>query len=257
MPEHSADMLALTGVRVRFGGVEALAGADFVIPRGAIASLIGPNGAGKTTLLNAITGMVGIAEGDILLDGRDVSRLPPHKRARAGVVRTFQNLEIFSNMTVLENVMAGRHRLTRYSIFDSLLKTPRFFRGERACRDAAMEKLEFVGLAGKKDHPAGDLPYGSQRLLEMARALAAEPKLILLDEPAAGLNTKETRALSELILTMRDRFGVSIGLVEHDMDLVMEISDRVTVLNFGAVIAAGTPAEIQRNPEVIAAYLGD
>jgi len=257
MPTPDAAMLELAEVRVRFGGVEALAGADFTIAKNSVTALIGPNGAGKTTLLNAITGMVSLEDGHIRLDGQNITSLTPHKRAAAGVVRTFQNLEIFSNMTALENVMTGRHKLTRYSVLDSLLKTPRYFRNERACRDAAMEKLAFVGLSEKKNTPAADLPYGSQRLLEMARALASEPKLLLLDEPAAGLNNKETRALSQTILKMRDDLGVTIGLVEHDMDLVMEISDHITVLNFGAVIATGTPGQIQRNSEVITAYLGD
>jgi branched-chain amino acid transport system ATP-binding protein len=178
-------------------------------------------------------------------------------RARSGVVRTFQNLEVFANMTVLENVMTGRHSLVSYGILDGVLRTPRFRAGERACREAALEKLEFVGLADKKDVLAGELPYGSQRLLEMARAVAAEPRLLLLDEPAAGLNTQETKALGGLIARVRDELGITVGLVEHDMDLVMGISDAVTVLNFGAVLTSGTPAQIQADPEVVAAYLGD
>lgn len=256
-PIDVAPLLDLSGVTVRFGGVQALTGADFAIPGGSVTALIGPNGAGKTTLLNAITGMVPVSDGRVVLDGRDITRLPPHGRAAAGVVRTFQNLEVFTSMTVLENVMTGRHALTRYSILASLVRTPGFRRAERLCRERALEKLDFVGLADERDTPAGELPYGRQRLLEMARALAAEPKLLLLDEPAAGLNTRETAALGQCIRAIRDRLHVTVGLVEHDMELVMGISDHVTVLNFGRPLATGTPEEVQADPEVVKAYLGE
>ena len=253
----TAALLDVTAATVRFGGIHALTDADFTIAPGTVTALIGPNGAGKTTLLNAITGMVPLTSGAVLLGGADISSLPPHKRAEAGVVRTFQNLEVFTSMSVLENVMAGRHALTRYSVAASLLRTPGFRRAERECREAALDCLEFVGLADLAHAPAGDLPYGKQRLLEMARALAAAPKLLLLDEPAAGLNSKETAELGALIRAVRDRRGVAVGLVEHDMDLVMSVSDFVTVLHFGHPLAAGTPEAIQANPEVIKAYLGE
>ena len=253
----AAPLLDLAGVTVRFGGVHALTEADFAIPRGSVTALIGPNGAGKTTMLNAITGMVPLSAGTVHLDGRDITSLPPYKRAIAGVVRTFQNLEVFTSLSVLENVMTGRHSLTRYSTLASLVRTPGFYRAERACREHALETLDFVGLADARDTPAGDLPYGRQRLLELARALAAEPKLLLLDEPAAGLNTRETASLGQCIRNIRDRLHVTVGLVEHDMDLVMTISDHVTVLNFGQPLASGTPSQVQANPEVVRAYLGE
>ena len=252
-----APLLDVSGATVRFGGIHALTEADFTIAKGSVTALIGPNGAGKTTMLNAITGMVPLAGGAITLDGTDIAGLPPQKRAAAGVVRTFQNLEVFTSMSVLENVMTGRHALTRYSITASLLRTPGFRRAERACRDAAMDCLEFVGLAEAADTPAGDLPYGKQRLLEMARALAAQPKLLLLDEPAAGLNSKETAQLGDLIRAVCDRRNVTVGLVEHDMELVMAVSDHITVLHFGQPLASGTPDAVQANPEVVRAYLGE
>ncbi|WP_428561911.1 MAG: ABC transporter ATP-binding protein [Solidesulfovibrio sp. DCME] len=257
MTSPPAPMLDVAGLTVRFGGIHALTEADFVIPPGTVTALIGPNGAGKTTMLNAITGMVPITAGAIRLDGAELTGLPTHERAAAGVVRTFQNLEVFTSLSVLENVMAGRHAHTRYPVFASLLRTPGFRRAEATCRARALECLDFVGLADVADTPAGDLPYGSQRLLEMARALAADPKLLLLDEPAAGLNSKETARLGDVITAIRDRLGVTVGLVEHDMDLVMGVSDYVTVLNFGHPLAAGTPDEVQANPEVVRAYLGE
>ncbi len=253
----ASPLLDCRGVAVWFGGVRALEDVDFSVARGAIAAIIGPNGAGKTTLLNAITGLVTARAGEMTLQGADISRLAPHKRGRAGVVRTFQNLEVFSNMTVLENVLTGRHRLVRYNFFDALARTPRFRRQERIAREQAMAMLEFVGLADKADTPAGDLAFGGQRLLELARALAAEPLLLLLDEPAAGLNMKETRSLARLIRRVRDELGVTVALVEHDMGVVMDISDEITVLHFGRLLCKGTPADIQRNPEVVAAYLGE
>ena len=252
-----APLLDVCAATVRFGGIHALTEADFAIARGSVTALIGPNGAGKTTMLNAITGMVPLTSGDIRLDGTDIAGLPPHKRAADGVVRTFQNLEVFTSMSVLENVMAGRHALTRYTVAASILRTPGFRRAEAACREAALDCLEFVGLADEADTPAGDLPYGKQRLLEMARALAADPKLLLLDEPAAGLNSKETAQLGDLIRAVCDRRHVTVGLVEHDMELVMAVSDHITVLHFGHPLAAGTPDAIQANPEVIKAYLGE
>jgi branched-chain amino acid transport system ATP-binding protein len=257
MPSAPENILAISGLTVAFGGVLALCEADLTVRRGSVTAIIGPNGAGKTTLINAITGMVAPRAGKITLAGRDVTRLPAWKRPRAGVARTFQNLEIFSNMTALENVLTGAHRLIRYSVLDSLLRTPRFACGESAARAKAMDLLAFVGLSGTADLPAAQLPYGSQRLLELARALALEPDLLLLDEPAAGMNIRETRELGGLIRRIRDDLGVSVALIEHDMELVMDLSDHIAVLNFGAVIATGTPSEIQKNPQVVAAYLGE
>jgi branched-chain amino acid transport system ATP-binding protein len=250
-------LLDVAGATVRFGGIHALTEADFTIARGTVTALIGPNGAGKTTMLNAITGMVPVSEGAIFLDGQDITPLPAQQRAIAGVVRTFQNLEVFTSLTALENVMTGRHALNRYSVVASLLRTPAFRRAERDCREQALEKLEFVGLADDRDVSAGELPYGRQRLLEVARALAAEPKLLLLDEPAAGLNSKETAVLGDLIRAIRDKLHVTVGLVEHDMELVMNVSDHITVLHFGHPLATGTPDAIQANPAVVKAYLGE
>jgi len=252
-----APLLSCRDLTVRFGGVLALCEVDFDVAAGSITAVIGPNGAGKTTLLNAITGLSSLTSGGISFKGLDLAGLPAWKRGQAGMVRTFQNLQIFSNMSVLENVMTGRHRHLRYSALHALFKTPRYFAEERQCLDKAMADLEFVGIPEAAQCPAAELPFGSQRLLELARAIAAEPDLLLLDEPAAGLNMKETRTLGEVIRRVRDELGITIVLVEHDMDLVMEISDRIMVLSFGRELAKGSPAEIQKNPEVIAAYLGE
>ena len=252
-----ADALVVRDVTVRFGGVQALSEAELTAPLDAITAVIGPNGAGKTTLLGVISGAVTPARGSVHLCGSDLSGLPPHARAAAGVVRTFQNLEIFSNMSVLDNVMTGAHLLAKYSLLGSLLRTPAFVREERRLREWSLAKLDFVGLAHKRDLPAGDLPYGEQRLLELARAISCGPRMLLLDEPAAGMNTGETAALGVLIRRIRDDLGIGVVLVEHDMDLVMDISERVAVLNFGSILATGTPAEIQDNPEVVTAYLGE
>lgn len=244
------------GITLRFGGITALNNVDFTVRRGTIHAIIGPNGAGKTSLFNVVTGFYRMDAGEVRFEDRDISGHPPHRVSRAGIVRTFQNLEIFSNMSVLENVLTGGHLLGNYGPADFFLRTPRFFREERAMRERAEAALGFVGLDAVGDLAAGHLPFGSQRLLEIARALCAEPKVLLLDEPAAGLNIKETSALGALIRKIVDR-GVTVVMVEHDMDLVMEISDRVLVLNYGEVIAGGTPAEVQKDAAVVAAYLGE
>nr|WP_279355785.1 ABC transporter ATP-binding protein [Fundidesulfovibrio agrisoli] len=251
------ELLAVRGVSVRFGGVQALTEVDLTARAGDITSVIGPNGAGKTTLLGVINGAVTPLGGSVRLDGADLSGRPIFERAAAGVVRTFQNLEIFSNMTVLENVMTGGHLHAGYTLLDSLLRTPRFRREEKRLAALCREKLDFVGLAHKAHLPAADLPYGEQRLLEIARAIAVEPKLLLLDEPAAGMNNKETQQLGAIIRRIRGELSIGVVLVEHDMELVMDVSDRITVLNFGRILAEGTPREIQDNPEVVAAYLGE
>jgi branched-chain amino acid transport system ATP-binding protein len=245
-----------SGVTLRFGGVTALSDVSFQVRRGSLQAIIGPNGAGKTSLFNVITGFYRMDRGEILLEGRRISGLPPHEVSRRGIVRTFQNLEIFTNMTVLENVLTGGHLHGRYGPLDFFFRTPRFFREERVLRERSEAALEFVGLSAQRDLPAGQLPFGSQRLLEIARAMAARPEILLLDEPAAGLNMRETESLGELIRRIVSR-GVTVVMVEHDMDLVMRISDRILVLNYGEVIAGGTPSEIQRDPAVIAAYLGE
>ena len=244
------------GITLHFGGVTALQDVSFAVERGVLQTIIGPNGAGKTSLFNVITGLYRMDAGDIHLDGRRISHFPPHAVARVGIVRTFQNLELFANMTALENVLTGGHLLTRYGALDWCLRSRRFRREEGELRAKAEAALAFVGLSAQQDVPAGNLPFGSARLLEIARTLCAEPKILLLDEPAAGLNLRETAVLGDIIRRIVDR-GITAVMVEHDMDLVMRISDHVLVLNYGEVIATGTPAEVQRNPAVVAAYLGE
>ena len=250
-------LLVCTDVGVRFGGLQALSGVDLSAGKDEITAVIGPNGAGKTTLINAVSGMVPAQQGTFRLGADDITRAQPHERSRLGLVRTFQNLEIFSNMTLLENVMTGCHARLRVAPWHSLLRTRTSRAMEKAIQNEALEVLDFVGLFELAKYQARDLPFGKQRLLELARALAARPRLLLLDEPAAGLNMSETQVLADLILRAREHFRLSIVLVEHDMDLVMRISDQVLVLCFGQVISRGAPAQIQRDPQVIAAYLGD
>jgi branched-chain amino acid transport system ATP-binding protein len=257
MSGPGAPLLSCRCLSVRFGGVDALREVDVEVEEGSITSIIGPNGAGKTTLFNAVTGLVPLTSGSLSFRGMDITTLPTHRRGREGIVRTFQNLEIFSNMSVVENVMTGAHRLVRYSFVDCLLKTPRYFRQERECSERANAMLGFVGLANSADLAAQELSFGNQRLVELARALAADPDLLLLDEPAAGLNIRETRSLGDLIVRIREELGKTVVLVEHDMDLVMDISERIFVLSFGRILADGTPEQIQANPEVVAAYLGE
>lgn len=249
-------MLEISGITQIFGGVTALDDVSFSVAEGEITGVIGPNGAGKTTLFNIITGIYSQTSGEISLQGRDVSRLPPEQLARLGMVRTFQNIELFSGMTVLENVMVGLHTRSSSGILACSLRMPWALREERRIREEAMQWLDFAGIADLEQITAGYLPFGKGRLLEIARALAVTPKMILMDEPAAGLNSQETLKLARLIQRIRE-MGVTVVLVEHDMELVMDICDQIIVLNLGKKLASGTPKLIQENPAVIAAYLGE
>jgi branched-chain amino acid transport system ATP-binding protein len=249
-------MLEIRGITCVFGGLVALDEVSFTARAGEITGVIGPNGAGKTTLFNIITGIYSRTAGSIAFEGRDISGLPPERLARLGLVRTFQNIELFGHMTVLENVMVGLHTRSRSGFLACAFKLPHHLREERRIRDQARELLDFVGLAEAADIEAANLPFGKGRLLEIARALAVQPRIMLMDEPAAGLNSRETWQLGDLIRKIRET-GVTVVLVEHDMELVMDICDTIVVLNLGKKLAAGTPRQIQENPEVIAAYLGD
>lgn len=239
-----------------FGGVHALRGVSFGVKRGEITAVIGPNGAGKTTLFNLITGVFPPSEGEVKFGEKAISGSQPFEIAALGITRTFQNLQIFRNMSVLENVKVGCHTKGQTGLIGSLFPFPWTKREEREMTKKAMEKLDLVGLSCKADEPAVSLAFGQQRLLEIARALALEPKILLLDEPAAGLNATETRELVSLLYELKNQ-GITIVLVEHDMETVMEVADQILVLNFGAKIAYGTPGEIQQNQEVITAYLGE
>jgi branched-chain amino acid transport system ATP-binding protein len=225
------------------------------VEAGQIKAVIGPNGAGKTTLFNVISGLLPAGAGEVYCRGKPILGLRPHQIARLGLSRTFQNLSLFGNMTVGENVMVGRHCRTRAGMLSAILRTPLHRREERAVRAAALDGLELVGLAGKADCPIATLSFGQRRLVELARALATQPELLLLDEPASGLNTKETADLAQVIRRIRDR-GTTMLLVEHDMSLVMEVSDSILVLNYGEPIAEGPPAVVRRDPQVVAIYLG-
>ena len=248
-------MLKIEGITKKFGGVTALEDISFTVQEGKITGIIGPNGAGKTTLFNIVTGLYRQDSGSIHLDSLDISGNPPERLARLGIVRTFQNVELFGGMTVLENVMVGLHTKSKSGILSCAVRWPGQVREERIIRERAMQWLDYTGIADLAGTTAASLPFGKGRLLEIARALALGPRMILMDEPAAGLNSRETMELADLIKRIRTS-GITIAIVEHDMELVMDICDAIVVLNLGRKLAEGTPREIQENPEVVAAYLG-
>jgi branched-chain amino acid transport system ATP-binding protein len=252
---QSSPMLTVQGLDKRFGGVHAVREVSFEVRAGAIHSVIGPNGAGKTTLFNLITGVYAPSAGRILLCGEDVAGLSPDALARRGMSRTFQNLQVCMNMTALDNVMVGAHLRLGHGLVASMLRLPSLRRADAACRAEAAELMDFVGVGAYIDADAGQMPYGALKRLEIARALAAQPKILLLDEPAAGLNHTETGEIEALIRKVAQA-GVTVVLVEHDMKLVMNLSDHILVLDYGKKLAEGSAAEVRANPDVIAAYLG-
>ncbi len=255
MTNDPGAILSLRGVIKRFGGLTAVDDVSFEVPKGQVFALIGPNGAGKTTLFNCITGMFAPTAGAVVFEGRNISGSKPHKTAQLGIARTFQNIRLFEYMTALDNVKVGCHVRMRAHLWDALFRTPLFHREEREVAERAMEQLQFVGIESRADDFARNLAYGQQRRLEIARALATEPHLLLLDEPAAGFTPQEKVELMVLVQKIIDK-GITVFLIEHDMRVVMEASQRIAVLDHGEKIAEGTPNEVRNNQRVIEAYLG-
>lgn len=257
MSEAKKPILEIEDLGIDFGGLTAVNDLNMKVYPGEIYGLIGPNGAGKTTVFNMLTRVYEPTRGRVILDGKDMAKLTPVQANEAGVARTFQNIRLFSNMSVIDNVKTGMNNHIHYSLFGSIFRSGKYRSEEKKADERALELLKLFHLDDVADTLAGNLPYGAQRRLEIARAMATEPKLLLLDEPAAGMNPQETEELMDMIRLVRDHFGIAILLIEHDMKLVMGICERITVLNFGQLLAQGKPAEIQSNPEVIKAYLGD
>ena len=259
IPERDVDkspILEAQHLGIDFGGLTAVNEFNMAIGRTEIAGLIGPNGAGKTTVFNLLTKVYQPTRGTILLNGKDTHGMSIAQANRAGIARTFQNIRLFNNLSVEDNVKIGLHNQIRYPMWDGILRLPKFWKQEKLAHESALELLSIFGMQDLADHEAGSLPYGAQRRLEIVRALATNPSLLLLDEPAAGMNPSETAELMENIVKIRDTFHIAIMLIEHDMNLVMGICEGICVLNFGQIIAKGTAEEIQANPKVIEAYLG-
>ncbi|MCK9513144.1 MAG: ABC transporter ATP-binding protein [Pigmentiphaga sp.] len=255
-PEHT-PLLEARRISKRFGGLKAVNGVSLRVMPGEIVSLIGPNGAGKTTTFNVVSGVLAPSEGQVFFDGRDTSGLKSHQFARLGIGRTFQNLALFRHGTVVENLLVGRHIHFHYSVIESMFFWGRARRAEIAARERVEEIIEFLEIEELRDKPVSQLAYGQQKRVELGRALACEPRLLLLDEIVAGMNREEKEDIARFILDIRDEFGIAVLMIEHDMQVVMDLSDRIYVLDFGSLIAEGTPAEVAANPQVLQAYLGE
>lgn len=251
------NVLKINNLTRTFGGLKAVSNVNMEINDGELIGLIGPNGAGKTTIFNLLTGVYEPSEGEVVFLGKNTRRMQPYQVTQLGMARTFQNIRLFGDVTVLDNVRIAYHSHAKYGIISSILRLPSFGKGEREMTDMANDLLKIFKLDSKSNEKARNLPYGEQRRLEIARALATRPKLLLLDEPAAGMNPNETHELMDMIRWVRDNFKITILLIEHDMSLVMGVCERIYVLDYGQIIATGTPAEIKNNPRVIEAYLGE